>query len=181
MAMTAVHQQEINKPQVPVQGSSILNVSAVKYYQDTLRPACEKAMVECKTDPELERSLRKIENSLDSQLSRQQYTEALDVTLPLFKVITSDSYYITGGLKRASEAEKEKVRELVKLFNDFRLILKVDADNKKEEPAAEPRKRVGYEESNDSRPGHNTDLEHNMENLNKGEGKKRLPNTEYAF
>lgn len=169
----------LNKP--VQQNNGLLNVSALKYYNDTLRPACEKAMIECKTDPEIERSLRKIENSLDSMLVRNQYKEALDVTLPFFKVITTDKYYVDGSIKKASETEKEQVKGLVKIFNDFRLILKVDEENKPEAPADKIRDRVGYVASNDASKGYNSDTEHNMENLMKGTKQKRIPNTEYVY
>ena len=162
--------------------SGLLQISAKKYYEDTLRPACEKAMIECKTDPEIERSLRKIENSLDSMLARNQYTDALDVTLPFFKVITTDKYYVNGSIKKATEEEKTQVRGLVKLFNDFRLILKVDEENKPKEEEKKTKDRIGYVASNDGNSGHNLDLEHNMANLNKPSGNnKRLPNTNYAY
>lgn len=175
--MPILQQQQNDAPK-----SGLLQISAKKYYEDTLRPACEKAMIECKTDPEIERSLRKIENSLDSMLARNQYTESLDVTLPFFKVITTDNYYTNGSIKKASETEKEQVKGLVKIFNDFRLILKVDEEDKPEAPADKIKDRVGYIASNDGNSGHNLDLEHNMANLNKPSGNnKRLPNTNYAY
>lgn len=154
------------------------NISAEKYWCETLRPMLDE-MSDGMTDVELSRTARKMINAVDTKIANKNGTQdILDEIMPTLSVLSADTYFIVGPLKRASEAEKEKVRTLKDKLNDFRIILKMD-EKPAEQKENDIKERLNYKPSNEDEIGSNKDfLEHNMAKLNEPSPRPRIPNTD---
>ena len=154
------------------------NISAEKYWYETLRPMLDE-MSDGMTDVELSRTARKMINAVDTKIANKNGTQdILDEIMPTLSVLSADTYFIVGPLKRASEAEKEKVRTLKDKLNDFRIILKMD-EKPAEQKENDIKERLNYKPSNEDEIGSNKDfLEHNMAKLNEPSPRPRIPNTD---
>ena len=152
-----------------------LDIGTVEYYFDTLRPYMQEMMRTCKTDPELYRTLDKTINTTDGLCNSKRYQEIPDAIYTLQKAIT-DTNYFNGAMKRASEDEKSKVRELISKLSDFTMIIKCEPPVTQEE--SKSRQRLDYQSAPDGSPnGENMGYrEHNMKNLTAPIPQKRIPN-----
>lgn len=152
----------------------VLEIGAQKFYFDKLRPYMQDMLLTCKTDGELVRTLEKVINASDSFCQAHQYSELADTYTVLLKGITDRSYFVTGPIRKATEEEKNKVRELIKKINDLLLIIRYEKPVPKKEKVI--KERIGYISPN----GENMDYaEHNMEMLNEAKPKERIPNINY--
>lgn len=171
--------------QEPQKKSSFLEITTKDYYFDSLRPYMQGMLSACRTDPELIRTLEKTVNRCDSFAAvledpnhkserRENLQGLLDTNAIFNNVLNSPSYFGSGtSMSRASEREKEIIRNFLVKVRDFEAIIKSDlvsipdgAEEKKEP------ERLEY--SKEERM--NSDVEHNMVNLTKPNAKKRLPN-----
>lgn len=152
-----------------------LDISASDFYFDKVRPLMQDMLLKCKTDGELVRTLEKVINASDSFCMKKDYTSVAD-SFDILEVAITDKNYFNGVMKKAPEAEKEMVRELISKISDLRMIIKC-------EPAYVPedekiRDRLNYEPPKLYSPiGENMDYcVHNMKTLNEPNPKPRIPN-----
>lgn len=161
--------------QAGMEEDSLLNVTAQAYYFNTMRPYLEQMYMTCVTDEELCRTIQKVMNSGDTACVRKEYdklAEAFDV----IEVAITDKNYFNGVMQKASEKEKEMVRNLPEKIESLRAIIKCEP---KDDVAPEGIKdRIGYRPGTVSSPiGENEDFAtHNMSALNKPMPKERIPN-----
>jgi hypothetical protein len=167
---------EANYAEVEKARLGSLEIGAEDYYFKTLRPYMQDMMRTCKTDPELYRTLDKVINATDGLCTHKKYQEIIDELAVLQKVITDVSYFNNGAIKRASEEEKNKVRDLISKVSDFIMIIKCEPPYTPTE--TKTRERLDYQPAYDNSPnGENMGYrEHNMKNLTKPIPQKRIPN-----
>ena len=151
--------------------SDVLEIGAQKFYFTNLRPYMQDMLLTCRTDGELIRTLEKVINASDSFCQAEQYEELADTYSVLLKGITDRSYFVTGPIRKATEEEKNKVRDLITKVNDLLLILKYEKSAPKKEKVV--RERLGYLSPN----GENMDFAtRNMTTLTATNPKERIPN-----
>lgn len=153
----------------------VLEINTDDYYFKILRPFMQETMVVCKTDPELYRTIDKVINEVDGLCVNQDYAGIIDAFDVLNRAIT-DANYFNGAMKRASEAEKQQVRELIEKISDFFMIVKCEQPVDK--PEKKSRDRLDYKKSSENSPnGENMGyINHNMKKLNEPNPKQRIPN-----
>lgn len=155
--------------------NSPLEISASEYYFNTMRPHLQDMLLKCKTDLELIRTIEKVVNASDSYCNNQDYAMVAESFTTLERGIT-DRNYFNGVMKRASEDEKQMVRDLIAKISDLRMIIQCETIVEKEKPKT--KERLNYRSpSNGSPVGENEDFAiHNMKVLNQPNPKKRIPN-----
>ena len=168
------------RPEEATKKSSPLDINANEYYFKNLRPYMEDLLIRSKTDGELTRSITKIINTVDSKIIVNDFDAIEEDLIPTLKVLTDESYFVNGPLRRATEEEKNMVRTLRDKLNDFRLILKAEERVPKEEKPK--RERLNYDASIDGGKGGNLDYqEHNMSKLNEPIPNKTIPNLDASL
>lgn len=147
-----------------------LQVNASDFYFDKVRPFIQEMLLKCKTDGELIRTLEKVINASDSFCIQKDYMNLID-SFTTLEVAITDKNYFNGVMKKAPEAEKEMVRELIEKISDLRMIIKC-------ETPVEPEEKITKERLNYNSPvGENEDfVAHNMKTLNEPNPKNRIPN-----
>lgn len=152
-----------------------LEISAYDFYFNKVRPHMEEMTLKCRTDEELMRTLEKVINSSDSSAIRKNYEELGESFNVLNEAITDPSYF-NGVMKKAPEAEKEMVRQLITLIGDLKLLIKCENPVPAEEQKA--RERLNYRKPTEATPiGENEDfVNHNMKVLTEPKPKERIPN-----
>lgn len=155
-----------------LRANNALEISAYDYYFDKVRPYLQQIQLQCKSDPELTRTIDKVINAGDSFCQAKKYPELSSTFDVLYKAIT-DKNYFNGAMKKGTEAEKQMVRDLVTKISDLKTIIQFEKPVAEEEPKT--RDRLNYFE--DGPNGHNQDYNtHNMEKLNTPSPKGRIPN-----
>ena len=169
----AITDQTYNELQKETKG--YLDISASDFYFDKVRPFMQDMLLKCKTDGELIRTLEKVINAADSFCIQKDYISVAD-SFDTLQIAITDKNYFNGAMKKAPEAEKEMVRELINKISDLRMIIKC-------EPPYEPQNkqvkdRLNYEPAKGKSPiGENKDYDiHNMKILNEPNPKQRIPN-----
>lgn len=148
----------------------LLEIDTETYYFETLRPYIQEMMRTCKTDGELYRTLDKVVNVVDSLCARREFSRIPDELSTLNKAI-SDRNYFNGVMKKAPEAEKEMVRQLIGKLSDFIMIIKCEPVDKASKKEIKP--RLDYNSPNGENMSYST---HNMKELNKKTEQRRIPN-----
>ena len=179
MNMQAVN---LNTEEQQVDRGGLLNISAEKYYVDTLRPKMTGLGLITKADGELIRTLEKSVNAIDGLLVNKPFTERVqmdiqDVITPITDVVNEkNGYYGKEVIRALPEKEKDAIRALMASIYDFMLIVKSDMTASVEEPKEV--ERMLYKPSIDGTNGTNIGYEtHNMKALNENFQKKnRIPN-----
>lgn len=98
----------------------------------------DEIRIKAQSDEELTRSLEKIVNSVNSDISRDQnFAHRLEV---IARVINSNSYYADGAMRRASAEEVALVRQLAEKLSALYKVARYDL--KKDEEVKED---VGHE------------------------------------
>lgn len=169
----AITENQYNEYQKEAQG--YLNVSANDFYFGKVRPFMQSMLLKCKTDAELIRTIDKVINASDSFCIQKDYQSVMESFAVLETAIT-DKNYFNGVMKKAPEAEKEMVRQLIEKISDLRMIVKCEPEyTPKEQPTKD---RLNYRKPTMTTPiGENEDyLTHNMKTLNEPNPKKRIPN-----
>lgn len=166
MAMTGENYDLTDKNQ-----KNLLEIGAEQFYFDKLRPYMVDMQLKCKTDEILNRSIDKVINSCDSLCINKNYNDMLDVLDIIMIPIMDKNYFEIGAMKRATENEKNIIRELITKIQDLKLILKYEEVPSKEEK--QPKERLDY-----SPNGENQSFStHNMKELSKPNPKRRIPNS----
>ena len=169
----AITQQSYNEIQKESKG--YLDISASEFYFDKIRPLMQDMLLKCKTDGELLRTLEKVINASDSFCIKKDYASVAD-SFDVLETAITDNNYFNGVMRKAPEAEKEMVRELISKITDLRMIIKCEPDYV---PKVEKlRERLNYEKPKMNSPiGENMDYcIHNMKVLNEPNPKQRIPN-----
>ena len=149
----------------------VLDIGAQKFYFEKLRPYMQDMLLTCRTDGELIRTLEKVINASDSFCQAENYTELADTYTVLLKGITDKTYFVTGPIRKATEEEKNKVRELITKVNDLLLILRYEKPAVAKEKSV--KERIGYNSPN----GENEDYaKRNIKTLTEANPKDRIPN-----
>jgi hypothetical protein len=86
-------------------------------------------------------------------------------------VAITDRNYFNGVMKKAPEAEKEMVRDLIAKITDLRMLVKCEQPYKPQEKAI--KERLNYNSPVGENGDYNT---HNMKILNNPNPKNRIPN-----
>lgn len=147
----------------------LLEIDVQNFYFNKLRPHMKDMLLKCKTDIELDRTIEKVINASDSFCQAKNYEE-LSNSFGILETAITDANYFNGVMKKAPEAEKEMVRDLIAKISDFRMILKC-------EPAPEVTKEEPKERLDYSPNGENMSFDtHNMKKLNEPVQKQRIPN-----
>ncbi len=156
---------------------SLLDISTATFYFSSLRPHMMDMLATCRTDHELLRTIEKVINSLDSLCVRELYTDMPDAFHVLEVAITDRSYFNTGVMLKAKEEEKDKIKALIKLLSDFKMI--IQCEPRVEHPSPKTRDRLNYKAPTDVSPnGENLDYPtRNIKTLTEPHPKNRIPNT----
>lgn len=155
--------------------NSPLEISASDFYFDNMRPYLQEMLAKCRTDGELLRTIEKTVNASDSYCQAKNYkmvAESFDV---LERGIT-DKNYFNGVMKRATEEERQMVRDLITKISDLRMIIQCEEPVETVPPAT--RGRLNYKPPAPGSPiGENEDYAvRNMKSLNQSNPKRRIPN-----
>lgn len=170
MAITDKAYNELQK-----ETSGYLNISAEDFYFNKIRPFMQEMLMKCRTDGELIRTLEKVINSADSFCVQKDYAKVMDSFVTLETAIT-DKNYFNNAMKKAPEAEKEMVRELIAKISDLRIIIKCEPPYTPAEKKTKDRLNYRAPQAN-SPVGENEDYyTHNMKKLNESSPKTRIPN-----
>ena len=161
--------------------TSVLDITADKMYNETLRPMMQDMLIRCKTDPEVTRTLDKIMNALDGFLKENtvdSLSNANETIQPALKVLMADTYYRDGALRRASDEEVKTVKEFAQKLSDLSMLLRIEIDNHEPEPEEQPKERIDYITPHGvGTAGENNEWKtHNIKTLNEPHPAKRLPN-----
>jgi hypothetical protein len=169
----AITTQDYNELQRDSKG--LLEVSTSDFYFSKVRPHIQQMLLKCTTDGELIRTLEKVVNAADSFCIKKDYESFME-SFHTLEVAITDRNYFNGAMKRASESEKEMVRELIEKISDLHMLVKCEEPYKPEEKKI--RDRLNYEPPRGRSPiGENKDFDsHNMKVLNEPSPKKRIPN-----
>ena len=168
MAITVQNEYEKSK-------TGYLDIGANDYYFGKLRPFMKDMLLKCKTDGELLRTIDKVINASDSFCAKKDYVSVAE-SFDVLQTAITDKNYFNGVMKKAPEAEKEMVRELITKISDLRMIIKCEEPYIPEEKKLKD--RLNYEPPKDNSPvGENKDYDtHNMKVLNEPNPKQRIPN-----
>lgn len=163
----AITSQEYNEFQKDSKG--LLEISTSDFYFSKVRPLMKDMLLKCKTDGELLRTLEKVINAADPLCNKGDYQNFIE-EFDVLEVAITDRNYFNGVMKKAPEAEKEMVRELIAKITDLRMLVKCEQTYV---PKAKPTKeRLNY-----SPIGENGDYgTHNMKKLSEPNPKNRIPN-----
>lgn len=151
--------------------NGLLNIDAVKYYFDNLRPALIDFNTNYHTDRELNRTIIEVMNRADSAAAEKRFRDLEESYENLFSGITDRNYMISGPMRYGSDTEKQAVASLIDKFNDFSMILKYEQPVAKEEHPI--RERLNYQPPNGGNMGYNLD---DLSNRGPKPNKDRLPN-----
>lgn len=170
MAITMQDYNELEK-----ESKGLLDINTNDFYFNTVRPLMEKITLKYKTDRELIRTLEKVINAADTFCIKKDYQNFIESFEVLQAVITSSNYFY-GVMSKATEEEKQAVRDLISKLDDLSMIVQCEDPYVPEEKKT--RDRLNYREPNQSSPiGENMDyINHNMKILNESNPKKRIPN-----
>lgn len=170
MAITAQAYNELQKD-----SKGLLDISTSDFYFDKVRPHMQDMLLKCKTDGELIRTLEKVLNAADSFCLRKDYESFME-SFSILEVAITDKNYFNGVMKKAPEAERQMVRDLIEKISDLHMLVKCEEPYVPEEKKV--RERLNYEPPRGKSPiGENKDFDtHNMKTLNEPNPKKRIPN-----
>lgn len=157
--------------QMQKQQNGLLNIDAVKYYFENLRPALEKFNKTYHTDRELNRTIVEVMNKADSAATEKRYHDLEDAYANLLSGVQDRSYMTAGPMRYGTEAEKQAVAELIEKFNDLSVILKYEHEPETEEHSV--RERLNYQPPNGGIEGYNLD---DLSNRGPKENRERIPN-----
>lgn len=157
--------------QMQKQQSGILNIDAVKYYFDNLRPALEKFNQTYHTDRELNRTIIEVMNRADSAVTAKRYHDLEESYSNLLSGVQDRSYMTIGPMRYASDEEKKAVADLIEKFNDLSVILKYEKEPEQEERKI--KERINYQPPNGGFEGYNLD---DLSNRGPKPNKERIPN-----
>ena len=151
MALTIEQNIELQKRQ-----NNLLNVDAVKFYFDSLRPMLLDFNTTYHTDRELNRTIVEVMNKADSAACERRFNDLAESYENLMSCIQSKNYTISGPMRYGSDAEKKAVDDLINKINDFSLLLKYE--NEEPKPEHKIKDRINYKQpSNDGLMGYNLD------------------------
>ncbi len=165
----ALKQEDTN--QLQKQQSGVLNITAVKYYFDNLRPALEKFNKTYHTDRELNRTIVEVMNKADSAATAQRFHDLEESYASLLSGVQDRSYMTAGPMRYGSDEEKKAVVELIEKFNDLSVILKYEKEPEQAERKA--KERVNYQPPNGGFEGYNLD---DLSNRGPKQNRERIPN-----
>ena len=153
------------------QQSGLLNVNAMKYYFETLRPTFLEFNKTYHTDRELNRTIVEVMNRADSAIVDKRFRDLEDSYANLLSGIQDRSYMTAGPMRYGSDAEKKSVVNLIEKLNDFSLILKYEQDPEKEKKPIKD--RINYQPPNGGIMGYNLD---DISNRGPKPNRERIPN-----
>lgn len=166
MALTNNDVQNIQREQ-----NGLLNVDAVKYYFEQLRPTLMKFNTTYHTDRELNRTIVEVINHADSAAANKNYSILAESYTNLLSCVQAKGYATSGPMRYGSDEEKKAVEELINKFNDLTMILKYEKDPKPKEH--EIKERLNYQPPNGGNPGYNLD---DLSNRGPKPNRERIPN-----
>ena len=166
MALTQEDNIQIQKQQ-----NGLLNIDAVKYYFENLRPALESFNKTYHTDRELNRTIVEVINKADSAATEKRYRDLEDAYANMLAGVRDKSYMTAGPMRYGSDAEKQAVIELIEKLSDLSVILKYEREPQKEEHNI--RERLNYQPPNGDIGGYNLD---DLSNRGPKENRERIPN-----
>lgn len=166
MALTQEDNIQLQKQQ-----NGVLNINAVKYYFDHLRPALQKFNKTYHTDRELNRTIVEVMNRADSAATEKRYHDLEESYANLVEGIQDKSYMTAGPMRYGSEEEKKAVVELIEKFSDLSVILKYEHEPVEEKH--EIKERLNYQPPNGGIEGYNLD---DLSNRGPKPNRERIPN-----
>lgn len=169
MALSSPLDQQI----VQTQNSNLLEIGAVKYYFETLRPALVFFNQKYRTDRELNRTIVEVLNHADGAVYEKRFNDLEDACANLLAGINDKNYMTIGPMRYGSDEEKKAVQDLNEKFNDLSLIIKYEHAPEQKKP--EIRERLNYRPPNGGYPGINLD---DLSNRGPKPNKERIPNRE---
>ena len=150
--------------------SGIMDINSDEYWFNTLRPYMNDILSLNTSDRELNRTIEKIINITDT-LMMQNRTKEIPKEFDVLRTVTLDrNYFVNGPMKGAPEEQKKLVKELNGKIDDFMLIIEVDPQMIPDAPVKP--KRIDWENGKSE-----SYLTHNIKELKKPIGIKRIPNT----
>lgn len=156
--------------ELEAQKKGYLEISAYDYYFNKVRPHMKDMLMKCRTDEELTRTLDKVLNAGDSFCQRKDYI-MLAESFNVLETAITDKNYFNGVMKKASEEERQMVRDLISKISDLRMLIKCEVIEPKKETKI--RDRIDYNSPVGENEGYST---HNMKELSKPNPRKRIPN-----
>lgn len=166
MALTQEDNVKMQKEQ-----SGVMNIDAVKFYFDKLRPALEAFNKIYHTDRELNRTIVEVMNRADGAATAKRYHDLEESYANLLSCVQDRSYMTAGPMRYGTETEKKAVADLIEKFNDLSVILKYEKEP--DEPAHKVRDRLNYQPPNGGFGGYNLD---DLSNRGPKENRERIPN-----
>ena len=148
-----------------------MNIDAIKYYFDNLRPALLEFNKTYHTDRELNRTIVEVMNRADSAAVAKHYRDLEESYENLLAGVNNRNYMITGPMRNGSDEEKKAVTALIEKFNDLSMILKYEKEP--EEAEHEVRERLNYQPPNGGYQGYNLD---DTSNRGPKQTRERIPN-----
>ena len=181
MALTAAEQAQIEaynqKSQKKDRG--VLEVTAMDYYFEKLRPDIEDFNKNYHTDLELNKALLEVINHADSLIAVNRYLDFMEEFDRMLSVVNGKNY-LKQHMADATSEEKEALSEIKQKIENIRLIIMSD-NNPVEEEEKPKRERLNYQEPNGEIRGHNKDdLSNRLYNhdFEADKDKLRIPNIE---
>ena len=153
------------------QQNGLLNIDAVKYYFENLRPSLMDFNKTYHTDRELNRTIVEVINRADSAAAAKKYNDLAESYINLLSGVNDRSYMTAGPMRYGSDEEKKAVNDLIDKFNDLSMILKYEKEPEPEEHKI--RERLNYQAPNGDNNGYNLD---DLSNRGPKPNKERLPN-----
>lgn len=157
--------------QMQKQQNGVLNINAVKYYFDHLRPALEEFNKKYHTDRELNRTIVEVMNRADSAATARRYRDLEESYANLIEGVQDQSYMTAGPMRYGSDEEKRAVQELIEKFSDLSVILKYEHEPDEEEHKV--KERLNYQPPNGGIGGYNLD---DLSNRGPKTNRERIPN-----
>ena len=112
--------------------NQIVDVDPIVFFEQTLKLQLDKVAVLVKEDDSiLTRECEQLMNILPPFIVRLEYEDAKESTEPILKALTNPNYFKTGAGKKFTEESRKEIDQLIKLIEDFNIILQFD---KKEPP-----------------------------------------------
>lgn len=167
MPLTQEDQTLLNNP------GNLLEIGAVKYYFDKLRPELVSFNKTYHTDRELNRTIVEVMNKMDSAATDKRFEDMKDSYSNLLSGVNNRTYFISGPMRYGSDMEKQAVTNLIDKFNDLSMILQYEKESEKVKP--EIKERINYHEPdpNGNTNGYNLD---DLSNRGPKENRERIPN-----
>lgn len=105
----------------------IVDVNSVQFFEESLKPQLDKVSALVQIDDSiLSRECDSLINRIPPFLIRVQHEDAREIIEPIMKILKDPNYIKTGAGKKFTEESKKEIDVLIKLFEEFDIILQYD-------------------------------------------------------